>query len=108
MSWSDQVAGLNDAVMDCLGDSVTVSHEAVTVAVEGIFSRVHQEVDPDTGAPISVSQPTLGVRLSDLPFAPEADLTEVTAEGSTFLVRDIQLDGQGMAILVLHEQGPGA
>lgn len=72
------------------------------VAISGAFDAQHQEVDVQTGVPVSTVGPVLGVRLADLPQAP-AQGDQVTVRGVGYVVADIEPDGHGGALLRLHE-----
>lgn len=90
-------------------------------AVPGVFDRRHEIVRfGDDGAPVTVLAPRLGVRLAAYPegFAPQqGDAVRVAMIGDRqvsalplaagavlhdFLVRDVQPDGEGGAVLVLE------
>jgi hypothetical protein len=60
------------------------------------------EVDPDTGATVQSTQPTLGVDLDDLAQTPgPGDVWQV--DGVTYNVIESHPDGQGGAMLIGHE-----
>jgi len=88
----------------------------------GVFDRQHAEVFGADGAPVSTLRVTLGVRLGAFPggFEPgqgdlvqlaflgdrAVDLTTPPAAGCTvqsFVVADVQPEGEGGAVLVLQE-----
>lgn len=84
---------------------VTVSYTkqgAAAVSLNGIFDR--EPVDLAIGADLSLDDagPQILVREIDLPAgAGEGDAVTVTGQGS-FLVKNIQPDGTGMAVVRLE------
>lgn len=103
MSWEDLVDLVNVAARDQLGGVATVTLADSSVEVQAIFDRTHRHIDPDTGVTISTDDPRLAIRLADLPFEPDLE-TRVTWGDQTYRVIDVQPDGQGMAVLRLHEE----
>lgn len=75
-----------------------------TTAVAGVFDNAHQSVDPQTGAQVTSTQPTFGIRLADLLAAPDSGDT-VTIGATVYRVIDTQPDGQGGSTLILHRNG---
>lgn len=90
--------------------------------ISGVFDRHHAEVFGADGAPVSTVRVTLGVRLGAFPdgFLPgqgdrvalafigerAVDLTTPPPAGSvvqSFIVADVQREGEGGALLVLQE-----
>lgn len=73
------------------------------VCIAGVFDKAASIVDPNTGATISSNQPQLGIRLADLPVAPSnGDMVRI--DGVDYKVYDCQGDGEGGALLLLHEK----
>ena len=73
-------------------------------ALDGVFSKPAQSVDPQTGVMISTSHLTFGVRLADMTEEPrEGD--ELTIGNVTYRVLDAQGDGEGGSSLTLHKIG---
>jgi hypothetical protein len=71
------------------------------VTIDAVFDAAHQAVDLATGE-LSDLGPVLGIRVSDLPVAPEQDDT-LTINGVAYAVSDVQVDGQGGATLPLRK-----
>lgn len=82
---------------------------APNVQISGIFDRHHQVVLDEiaanemAAAGHSTTAPVLTIRLSALAVPPAQD-DEVTIGSETFLVWDIQPDGEGDADLVLRQK----
>lgn len=72
-------------------------------SIDAVFSKAHVEIDRDTGAPISSTDPTLGVQLSQLQ-APPRKGDKVNVGGTIYVVDDFQPDGVAGALLQLHEE----
>lgn len=69
---------------------------------QAVFDTAHVTVDPETGAPVSSSNPILGVRLVDLPNKPtNRDL--VRARGELFKISDVQPDGVAGVTIILRK-----
>lgn len=86
-----------------LGESepVTYRRGAIWSRIGGIYEASHLELDPQTGGEVSVDQPTLFIRSSDLPFVPLAG-DQVELRGATYRVADPQSDGNAGFILLLQ------
>lgn len=78
------------------------------VTLTGIFDAAHESVELDVaGVPVSTRQPELGLRLADLPVAPQqGDHLEI--DGTAYVVVDVRPDGQGGARLALQSGSPYA
>lgn len=70
--------------------------------IDAIFDTSYQSVDPGTNAVVSSHQPTIGIRLSDLPAAPAKGDT-VVIDSVTYRVIESQPDGVVGATLFLHK-----
>jgi len=69
---------------------------------QAIFDKAYIEQDPRTQAVVSSHNPTLGVRLQDLPRYPTpADLIQV--RGKLYTIDDVIEDGVTAAVLILRE-----
>ena len=69
---------------------------------QAIFDKAYIEQDPQTNAVVSSHNPTLGVRLQDLPRYPTpADMIQV--RGKLYVVDDVIEDGVTAATLILRE-----
>ena len=74
------------------------------VTISGVFDIPNLSVDPTTGAPVDSFQPTLGVRIADLPAFPEFGDT-VTINTKIYRILEAREDTQGGAVLVLNKLG---
>lgn len=70
--------------------------------IRGIFNNEYQALDLDSRQVVSDSQPTLGVNLNDIKFPLKAKQCEVEIRQIRFGIIDVQEDGQGGALLMLH------
>lgn len=94
-----------DAAKSCFGEDVLyVPKVGTPLNIRGIFDNQFEQIDPDTEIVISSNQPTLGIKLNDLPLPP--------AKGDKVFVRDIeyrivdsQEDGVAGSLLFLHKTG---
>jgi hypothetical protein len=69
---------------------------------QAVFDNAYIEQDPHTNAVVSSHNPTLGVRLLDLPRLPTpADMIQV--RGKLYTVDDVIEDGVTAAVLILRE-----
>lgn len=102
MAWDDLTDGVLGAAMSEFGRAVTYTPSGgVGVEITAVFDSAHVAVDPDSGVPVHMNQPVLGLRLRDLPVAP-AQGDGVTVNGTEYVVVDLQVDGQGGARLRLQ------
>lgn len=76
---------------------------AAAVELRGIFDAAYVRVDVGQ-AGVSSAGPAIFCRLADLPADPESDEPEVTVEGVTYRLREIQKDGLGGVLLLLHRE----
>ncbi|MFK0090953.1 hypothetical protein ACIQUS_27175 [Pseudomonas sp. NPDC090755] len=67
-----------------------------------VFDSAHVAVDPETGAPVSSSNPVLGVRLIDLPNKPTSR-DRVRARGELYSINDVQPDGVAGVTIILRK-----
>lgn len=103
MPFADMMDGLAGACVRTLGESEPVVYlrGAIWARLGGIYEATHLALDPETGGEISVDQPTLFIRSSDLPFPPLAgDLVKL--RGATYRVADPQYDGNAGYVLMLQ------
>lgn len=99
------LATVNAAVLASpLAQEVTyTSGPGVAVAPRGIFDALYTKVDAGEVG-VSSAGPAAFVRLADLSSDPEVDLdARVTVDGQEYTIREVQPDGQGAALLLLHE-----
>lgn len=76
--------------------------EPGVVLPQAVFDSAHIEVDADTGAPVSSNNPTLGVRLSDLPNEPTRR-DRIRARGVLYRINDVVPDGVAGCLLILKK-----
>jgi hypothetical protein len=69
---------------------------------QAVFDSAHVAVDPETGAPVSSNNPTLGGRVIDLPNEP-TNRDRVQARGVLYKIHDVQSDGVAGVILFLRK-----
>jgi hypothetical protein len=72
--------------------------------LNGVFSKPYQAIDPQTGALVSSSQFTFGVRLADMTAAPDEG-DRLTLNLVQYQVVDAQGDGEGGSSLSLQKIG---
>lgn len=103
MTFLDQINGLLGIATRLLGEPVVYSATGETdVTVYAVFDGIYEEVDPNTGAVIVSTKPSIGVRDADLPRAPKNN-DRVTVRGAIHRVVEVQTDGQGGSKLLLHK-----
>lgn len=77
-------------------------------SIFAVFDQNFEQIDPDTEAVVSVNQPRIELRLTDLPNnkAEQGDLVRVyntdRLRHETYSVQEIQEDGIGAAVLFLR------
>lgn len=84
--------------------SYTVAGGLTSFTVRGVFDRHHAATRiGEDGAPVSVRETLLGVRLADFPAGvePAAGDGPVVVGGNAYDVADVRPDGLGGAALVL-------
>lgn len=98
---------MHDIIKDTFNEKLDVVFEPLaggSNTIQGVFNTRHVAVDPNTEQVVSSNQPTLGIKLSDLNAVPRKR-DRVKVRGKTYLVADCQEDGEGWAVLFLHEVG---
>jgi hypothetical protein len=103
MSWKDLTERLNSRCRDTFGDNQVIFKGAdlAPITITAIFDKNYQQVDPDTGAPVSTNALMLGVVITDLPRHPKKD-DVFNVEGVDHKVIDTQEDSEGMVKVLLH------
>lgn len=103
MNFRKRVNRLLGSCTKNFGESVTYFPKTGgAIKIRGIFNNEHETVDPDTEQVISSNTPTLGVNLNDLSIEMKNE-DQVQIRNIKHKVIDVQEDGQGGAILVLHK-----
>lgn len=101
----DLACNILDAAKSCFGEAVIyIPKVGASLNIRGIYDNQFEQVDPDTEIVVANNQPTLGIKLKDLPLPP--------AKGDKVFIRDIeykvidsQEDGVAGATLFLHKVG---
>lgn len=104
--FGDLTRAMSSIVLTTFGEPVVFHFEGQAEALpgRGVFTAMHQEVDASMGVPMSMVQPVLEVRQSDLPATPsEGDA--VTVQGVLYLIVEVRPDGHGFLKLMLHKGG---
>lgn len=60
--------------------------------VDAVFDDAHREIDPNTGAIVSSTDPIIGLRIADLPEMPTNN-HQFRVRGVLYRVIDVQPDG---------------
>jgi len=81
-------------VYTCVGES--------PVTIAAVWDAPHKAVDLATGE-LSDIEPSIGIRLADLPAAVDVDEDTLTIDGVGYRPTDLQPDGQGGARLALRK-----
>jgi hypothetical protein len=108
VSWQDDIAAANAVVLQTFGDVVAGSYAPKSGAgafpVTGIFDEAFHdlELDPRSGASNSIVRPVLGVDLSQFAAPPVQGDRWTRAGGGTYLVKNVEPDSHGWALLKLN------
>lgn len=103
MSWADMADNVLQTTIGTFktAGSYTRAAGGSAIAINGVFDKNEQAVDPQTGAPVDSFQPTFGIRLADLPAEPASGDTIVIAT-VTYRILASEEDGQGGSRLILN------
>lgn len=95
---------IHECCKETFGEEIIYSpKEGGEFSVTGIFNEIFEQIDPDTERIVASNEPTVGIKLSDLPFVPaKGDKVQRPKTGDTFRVVDSREDGEGMSQLFLH------
>ncbi len=107
MSQTSRAARMQRTVLRLEGEDVLYhpTDGGAAVTVRACFRSAHKALDLDTGSTVNSTDPLCDVLLADLPELPRAGVSAVTARGTRYVVREIQPDGEGMALLALQRMG---
>lgn len=110
MAWADMADRALKTAIQTFKTSATYipGTGAAQYAVVGVFNKPYEGVDPETGALVTSTHPTFGVRLADLAAIPASGDKVTIASGfgvGTYRILDSREDGQGGAELTLHREG---
>jgi len=83
--------------------TVTPTASGPAFAVNAIFDRESQEVDPDTSIPVISENPVARIQESDLP-SPIEKGDEATVRTVIYLIIKAEPDGVGTIKLFLHKK----
>jgi hypothetical protein len=90
------------AAIGTFGIDITVTPAGGSpTACRGIFRMTHQAVDPGTQAVVLIDQPTVDVRLDQMPGGDLKRDDAVTVNGVVYTVTEVRKDGEGMASAML-------
>lgn len=103
MSFATLLAASDGAVLQHLGGPVTYAPSVgAAVAVTGIFDAAYVPVSAGGQVSVSSSGPAVFLRLADLPSDPAEDEPTITVDARTYRVTEVQKDGVGNVLLLLH------
>lgn len=103
MGFTDLLAQADRIALDVLGGPVVFTPGVGSpVTVQGIFDASYRKLD--LGQPgVSTAGPAVFLELADLPSNPVTDLSAtVTISGTTYTIHEVQPDGLGGVVLLLH------
>ena len=104
MGWPELVSGVHQASLATFGESVTLRLAGQPeVVVRGVFTSRYHVAEVGQEAGVSSSTPAVGLLEADLP-AEVSPTDEVDVRGTTYVVHEIQPDGEGWTILLLHRK----
>lgn len=108
MAWknlSDRMLRTTLKTFNDADNAITYTRGGVSVPLsQAIYDDNYQSVDPDTGAPITSTNPMLGVRLADLPDGKAMKGDQIVRNGITYRVLEQQPDSEGHAKLILAKR----
>jgi len=102
MNWEDATKRALGTALNTFGKSATYT-PAVGAAstITGVFDRGYRAIEFN-GVETSSFAITFAIKLEDLSANPVSG-DQVTIDGTTYKIIESQEDGQGGAILILHE-----
>lgn len=99
--WTDFAERIQNAGQQKLGEPVTYTpHLGTPESITGIFTGAAVRVELEGDTAVESSRPVLSVHLDDLAVAPVRG-GGIVVRGTSYLIREIQPDGEGDADLVL-------
>ncbi|OFZ54973.1 MAG: hypothetical protein A2428_03105 [Bdellovibrionales bacterium RIFOXYC1_FULL_54_43] len=102
MDWSTLSDGVLSRALNTFGTPVSYTpNGGDEIQISGVFSNAHILVEVG-GVPQSMTAPTLGIRLADLPAKPTKD-DQITIKGLNYRITDSQEDGEGGTTLILNQ-----
>jgi hypothetical protein len=107
MTWDSKTELVLEHCLNTFGVGETGSFKyipksGVAFDCRGIFDNEYRAVDPDTQVVVSSLVPNLGIKLSDLPQAPQnGDM--VLVQDQKYRITEVQKDVHGGARLFLHK-----
>lgn len=105
MNWPELLRGIDAACIAAFGvDTQYRPDDGEPIEVRGIFMNPYRRADA-SHAGVSSSSPAVFYRLADLPGNPDEHAAEVAVDGATYRVTDVQPDGDGGVLLLLHKTG---
>jgi len=111
MGWSERKALMQGTAVRTFREGVTYQATALDtpISIDGVWSDAHIEIDPNTEAPVSSTNPILDVILTDLPGHVPVDGARIVRDldpAVVYKVIDRQSDGEGMTRLELQLAQP--
>jgi hypothetical protein len=74
------------------------------VDLVGVFDAAYVLAEAGGRVGVTSSLPAVFVRLEDLPLNPDEDQPTITVAGVAYKIHEVQRDGQGGALLLLHRE----
>lgn len=91
------------ACRDAFGESVTYTPQGGSpVSLSGIFNAQTEVIEDDAGVPVRSWLPSLGFKKSAIAPATAKAGDAVTARSTSYKVRAVEDDGEGMIRVLLH------
>lgn len=111
MGWSERKALMQGTAVRTYPEAVTYQASATDspLPLTGIWSDAHIQIDPDTQAPVSSTNPLLDVILTDLPGQTPTEgarIIRLLDPSVVYKLIDHQPDGQGMTRFELQLGSP--
>lgn len=99
MNWDHNVL---KAVLGVFGEPVVYRPTSgASFAANGLFNEAYHEVAlNEDQAPVTTEQPVIDIRLAEIAAPVQGD--RLSVRGSTYIVREVRLDGVGGARLMLN------
>lgn len=95
-------AGVPRAITSALGEPVTYTPSGgQAVEVRGVFTRDYLAIGQDGQIQTESASPAVTLKAADCPNAAQGDAFTIGAE--TFTAVEVQPDGRGLVVFVLHE-----
>lgn len=104
MAFKDLMDQTLKTVRNGLGEEVEYTPQSGDpLTIKGVFSEVFTQIDPASGVPVQTTLPNILIRIADLEGASPAKDDTISIGGTVYRVREVQPDGGGGALLLLHK-----